>query len=201
MSESSNETTPVESSADQQPVVEDKQQSVSYETHRKLLAEKKNMQAKLREMEEKAFGLENNLKDIETKKLEEQSRYKELYEQIQKENSDLKSSITERDQAIQKAIKVDAFNKALGSKKIDSKYFGFINTDNIIYDMDSNSVDELSTQKEVERVLSEFPEIVKETSAKQLPNSAPKQGIASGMLDSRQSKIEFLANAIKNKRI
>lgn len=186
-----------------QPVVESavesKEGSVSYETHRKLLAEKKNMQARLREIEEKAGQLESNLKSIETKKLEEQNRYKELYEQIQKENSSLKSSITERDQAIQNAIKVDAFQKALGSKSIDQKYYGFINTDNIIYDMESNAVDELSTQKEVERILSEFPEIVKDTQSKQLPNQAPKSGVARSM-STRQQKIEILAKAFSNLR-
>lgn len=182
-----------------QPVVESeaKNETVSYETHRKLLAEKKNMQARLREIEDRAGQLENNLKDIETKKLEEQNKYKELYEQVKQENSTLKGSIEDQQKAIQKAIKVDAFQKALGSKTIDQKYFGFINTDNIIYDMESNAVDEMSTQKEVERILSEFPEIVRETQSKQLPTSAPKSGVASGMLDTTQAKIEYLAKHFK----
>lgn len=194
-------TAPVEQT--QKPVADEvkkKPDVVTYETHRKLLDEKKNIQQRLMEAEAKLDDFQKSVEAKQTKELEEQNRYRELYESIKGENENLKTTIEKRDEMMQDALKIDAFNKSLGDKKIDSKYSGFINTKNIIIDPATGSVDELTAQREVERVLSEYPEIVRSsTAAKPLPTQAPV-GVSSVRKPSMQDRLELLARHLESKR-
>jgi chromosome segregation ATPase len=64
-------------------IKEEKSDSVSYDTHRKLLDEKKKLQTKYEKMV-------SEKESAEKKKLEEQGKFKELYDQVIKENDELK---------------------------------------------------------------------------------------------------------------
>lgn len=177
-----------------------KNDSVAYETHRKLLGEKKSLQERNLELEQKLNEFQQSVEAKQQKELEEQQRFQELYEQAKSENQRLSETLTQRDQQMQDALKIDAFNTSLGDRTIDRKYFGFIDTKNILIDPTTGNVDELSAQKEVERVLAEFPEIVRSKSAaKPLPTQAP-QGVSSVKKPTMQERFEFLAKQLEANR-
>lgn len=150
--------TPVEPSGN-----EDK---VSYESYQKLLSEKKRLQ-------EEHQKLKSEAESRREQELKDQEKFKELYEQSIAENKKLNEKVAAHTERWQNAIKLSAFTDALGDKKIDSKYTGFIDTDKILINPETNEVDKVSVQKEVQRVVSEYPEIVKATNSGSLPNNAP----------------------------
>lgn len=179
------------------PEADQAEKNVSYETHRKLLHEKKSIQERYQQAASKAQELEALIKSQETKALEEQNQYKQLYEQLKEENSGLKGQIVERDKTLEEALKLDAFTKALGSRKIPSKYMGFVGVDNIVIDPETSRVDELSAQKEVERILAEYPEIIRgAVDAKPIPAQAPKPEAG---LSSKNEQYEILKRYAKMK--
>lgn len=179
-----------------EPEVQQNEKSVSYETHRKLLGEKKSIQERYQQAASKASELEALIKSQETKALEEQNQYKQLYEQLKTENTGLKGAIEERDKTLEEALKIDAFTKALGNRKIPSKYMGFIGVDNIVIDPETSRVDELSAQKEVERILAEYPEIIRgAVDAKPVPAQAPQPAASS----SKNEQYELLQRYAKMK--
>lgn len=140
---------------------------VSYDTYKKILAEKKAAQAKLDEYQKES-------ERREAQKLEEQQKYKELYENAKTETQSLSEKVQAYETRWQDAIKLTAFHDALGdTKKIDSKYSGFIDTSKILVDPESGKIDKVSVQKEVERVTNSYPEIVKSTITSHLPNQSP----------------------------
>ena len=179
---------------------EKKTDTVAYETHKKLLGEKKSLQERLLEAESKLNEFQSSVEQRERQELETQNRFKELYEGLKGENENLKNEITQRDIRMQDALKVDAFEKSLGDRVIDRKYSGFINTKNIMIDPSSGVVDELSAQKEVERVLAEDPEIVRSKApAKALPTSAPSGASSVGKV-TMQDRFELLAKHLETRR-
>jgi len=140
---------------------------VDYTSYQKLLSEKKKLQKEFEKI--KADSEQRKTQELET-----QQRYKELYESVQTEKAQLEDKVKEHETRWQDAIKINAFNETLGeTRKIDSKYLGFIDTSKIIIDADTNKVDPVSVQKEVDRVTNVYPEIVRSTVTNTMPNSAP----------------------------
>lgn len=140
---------------------------VDYSTFKKVLSEKKAMQRKL-------DTLLKDREESERKEKESREEYKELYENAKIQNDELLKKVTTHEERWQSAIKLNAFHEALGDgRKIDPKYSGFIDTDKILIDPDTNEIDISSVQKEVKRVIAEYPEIVKSTSGNRLPNESP----------------------------
>lgn len=144
--------------------------TVAYSSYQKLLSEKKKLQAKIDQVEREA-------QKREQEKLETQQKYKELWESEKTEVETLRGQVKSYEERWTDALKLDAFNKALGdTRRIDPKYSGFIDTANILLDPETGRIDELSTKREVERVLQSYPEIVKSTVTAHLPNQNPTPG-------------------------
>lgn len=140
---------------------------VDYASYQKLLSEKKKLQKEFEKIQAES-------EKQKTQELENQQRYKELYETVQSEKKQTEDRVIELETRWQDAIKINAFNEQLGeTKKIDSKYLGFVDTSKIMIDTETNKVDLLSVQKEVERVITTYPEIVRSTVTTGMPNSAP----------------------------
>lgn len=144
--------------------------TISYETYRKLLSEKKNLQSE----NEKLKGEST---ERERRELESKEEYKKLYESSKTENEELKNKVKSHEERWQDALKLNAFNSALGdTKKIEPKYYGFIDTSKILIDPETNKVDAVSVQKEVDRVTRDYPELIKSTIKGNMPNNAPSSG-------------------------
>lgn len=178
--------------------------SVAYDTYRKVLSEKKKRDEQLSSIQAELESLRAQQKEREEAELKDQNRWKELYESLHQENSQLKSSLSEKDQRWESAIKLDSFYRALNGRVIDSKYAGFIDTSKILLDPETGEVDQTTVQREVERIQKEYPEIIKGGQAKSLPAQAP-QGVHSGGVKSlkdlsKAEKMAMLSKAIRRKK-
>lgn len=142
-------------------------QVVSYESYEKLLSEKKKIQRQIDKLQS----------DSDSKKKEEletNERFKELWETSKAEKEDISKENDRLNQQWSDAVKLTAFHDALGdTRKIDSKYTGFIDTSKIIINPETGVVDSATAQKEVDRVSKEYPEIVKEMSKGTIPSEHP----------------------------
>lgn len=145
---------------------------VAYESYQKLLSEKKRMQAENNRLKQEAEARQKQ-------ELEAQAKFKELWESEKQRSVSLEEQVNVFQERWNDALKLDAFQNALGdSKRIDPKYSGFIDTSKILIDPETNKVDKVSAQREVERVVNEYPEIVKSTVTTHLPNETPSPGKA-----------------------
>lgn len=153
--------------------MEEKPDNVSWETHRKLLGEKKRLQESFRETQERLQALETEAKERAETELKQQNRYKELWEQEKERAAKYESDLKSQGEEIQNAFKLDAFRQALGNRTIDRKYYGFIDTGKILMDPETGNVDSTSLQKEIERIQETFPEIVRPLDKRPLPSDYP----------------------------
>ena len=161
-----------------------KADTVAYETHRRLLGEKKALQAKFEELVNA-----NSAKDEQA--LAEQGEYKGLYEQSKTAVEDLKGKLADAQTQQDNFRKLRAALGALGGK-VDQKYYSHIGIDNILLDPDTGEVDEMSLTKTVEKFKKDHGVLIQNTTATPLPNAAPQY--ASGTEDmSKMSKEERMA--------
>lgn len=141
--------------------------TVSLETHRKLLDEKKKMQKKLEEVE-------TAQKARAEKELREKEQYKELLETREKEFEELKSKLTASESEKQDIKKMGSFLKSVNAE-IPEQYWGLIDLDSIVVD-DNGSIDQITLKKAVKDFQTKFPEIVKPKKKPNMPNEAANGG-------------------------
>lgn len=144
-------------------------QTVSYETHRKLLDEKKKAQARLKELED-AEKRRNDEALLSEGKLKEAL---ELREKELKEAQDKLNAVADRDR---QAKKLRSVIKGLGAGDLEDKWYTVIGQeiDEVVVD-DEGNVDPTSVQKVVEGLKKNWPEMIKKPSAN-LPNGTPAGG-------------------------
>jgi Skp family chaperone for outer membrane proteins len=140
---------------------------VSLASHRKLLAEKKALQAKLAK-------IEADRHEAERTELERQGEFKKLLELERQRAQELEQKLTAREQEDQSRRKLAAVLKNVGGV-IHSKYYDLIPYDSVVIDPDTGDVDSLSVTKVVESLRASYPEIISKGSAK-MPQHAPKGG-------------------------
>lgn len=123
----------------------DDNQSVAYETYKRTLDEAKAAKAKLKELDDK-------LKGIEEEKLKGQNEWKTLAEQRELQLKDAQGKLGSLESTITDSFKLSAFNRQLGGKLRDDAYLSFVETDKIIFHPETKKVDEES----VKAVVAEF---------------------------------------------
>jgi len=145
-----------------------KPKTVSYETHAKLLDEKKKASARLAELEaaEEARKL---------KALEEKGEYQKIIEQKEKELADKNSKLHELTQRETDRLKLSSLLKALPGT-VDPKFYKFIDQiDDIVVNPETGEVDEVSVNRAAEKFRKQYPEWI-QTKKSGLPNDAPGGG-------------------------
>jgi hypothetical protein len=145
-------------------ISDDGKNSVAYETYERTLAQAKKAQAKNKEVQEELNALRAE-KDAESKsRLEEQNKYKELYEaseatakQAREETATLVAAqiITRKKEAV--AAHIGAVHKP--------EFLQFLNLDNIDLDNPDSVIEEAT------RFKAEYPMVLK-TASTPLPNGA-----------------------------
>lgn len=118
--------------------------------------------------------LEQQIADKERAEQEKNGQYKKLYEDQLKINSDLKNTLSEKDDKFLKVQKLNAVKEQLGEFK-KSEYNKFIDTSKIIIDNDGN-VDLTTVENEVNRLKQQYPELLKVQVNSDLPDEAPESG-------------------------
>lgn len=171
----SEENTPVSDGSGQAGSAPAEVQTVSYDTHKKLLAQRKADQQKLQEVNAKLAEYEANQKAAEEQALKETNQWKEVAEKKESELTDAQNKLKHINDSIVRAEKVDAFEKVLGAKLADPSFANFINHENIVMDADGN-IDSESVNAEVNAFRERFGDrLIVNTNIPTIPGGAPQQ--------------------------
>lgn len=159
------------------PKVDEK---VSYETHRKLLDEKKKLQQKFEEALAKEKAREEA--DLRAKgNLEQLLKLRE--EELAKE----RERVSSYEGRFQTAKKLSAFMKTAG-QSLDDKWLELVDLSGIAFKPDSEDVDEMSVVSTVEAFKAKWPEALKKMP--HMPTVDAPGGIASMITESEWRKLK-----------
>lgn len=156
---------------------------VSHETYKRLLAQRKADQEKLKSLEEKAKTLsilEEEKAKLAEEKLKADGNWKALLDareaKIQELNEKYQSVTQEKsryEQQFVEASKLQAFMDALGGKLKHREYYNLVDTSAIALDPESGAIDKESLKKYADKFLKEHKELVA-FSKPQIDSRAPK---------------------------
>lgn len=179
------ETPPVSDSGEPK---DPKPDTVSYETHRRLLDEKKKVAAKLSEFEAKE-------KAANDEKLRQQGEYQKLIEDREKQLAEANTKVSAYETQIDSARKLSAFQKAAGD--IDSKWLNLVDINKIAFKPDTKEVDEFSVKTAVDNFKKQWPEAIRRNNSS-LPSPDMPNGISS-ITESEWKKLKGSAEKSKYK--
>jgi len=157
---------PVEQSG--QPVAapenqNDGKSTIAYDTHRKLLDEKKKVQAQL-----------DQLLREKTERDEAEARKRGDFEALLKAREDElskeRAARQELSERITQGRKLNAVIDALGGN-VDQKWLRLIDTDDVVVNPETGEVDQMTVARAAESLKKQWPEMLRKTAA--LPNAAP----------------------------
>lgn len=139
--------------------------SVAYDTHRRLLDEKKKLQDKYEVLaKEKA--------ERERKELEEKGEWQKLVAQEKQRADEAAGKLAEYEAARLEAKKAKALIQALDGG-IDEKFYNFLPVDQILVDPETKEVNKTSVATAAENFRKTYPELLKKPGVK-MPADAPK---------------------------
>lgn len=171
-----------------------KPNTVSYDTHRRLLDEKKKVQKERDDLAAREA-------ERERKELEQKGEWQKINE-IEKARADkAEAEASELKNQITGAKKLNAVLGALDSS-IDKKYYHLLDIDKIAVDPESGEINQTSVAKLAEQFRQEYPEIIKPKNGARLPNQAPAGSSAETISESEWKRLlkEKPAEGLKWKR-
>jgi len=171
-----------------------KQETIAYDTHKKLLNQRKADQERMKAMEQQLNEYKLAQKSIEEQKMVEQGKYKELVQEREKELEAIRQENLSYKKSFDKAIKISAFREKLGGIIENSAYYDFVNVDAIIIEPETGMVDMASVDAAVNQFKKEHPRLYTPKTSRTLPTDAPANTI---LQHSPKNKTEF-ANALKD---
>ncbi len=169
------------SSADNSSSNSSTENRVAYETHRRLLDEKKKLQ-------EKYEVLAAEKAQREHKELEDKGEYQKIIEIERQQKAAAESKLAELQDTFLRGKKVKAFLSALGTG-LDEKYYGFIDLEQIAVDPESKEINMTSVASVAESFKKSYPEILRPKNATNLPDAAPAGNSANTIAHSEWIKL------------
>ena len=155
----------------------DEDKRPSYESHQRLLSEKKAVQEKARKLEdeltsfrERASAADREKEELERKRLEDKEQFKDLYTKTREELQAKESHIATLLKAQVDARKMSSFLDAVKAD-VPRQYWGLVDIDKI--QLDGDKVDEFSVQKYVEEFRTTYTDILKPKETRRMPNDSP----------------------------
>lgn len=155
-------------------------ETVAYASYKKLLTEKKNLQSKMSEMNERLAKFETSQKEAEEKQLLEDKKYQELLANREDELRTTKEELGQWQSLVTDSRKIAAFTDALGAK-VESKYHGLIPLNKIEVDSEGN-IDGNSLASAVDFFKKEHTRLIVDPK-RDLPNHQPGGGVNKISLD------------------
>lgn len=156
---------------------------VDYKTHKRLLGQYKQNQKKTKELEQRLAELsefEQKMSKIEEEKLRSEGNWNKLLEQREEKIKGLSEQLNELKEKesyykknLDDMVKLNAFTNALGGKLKKQDYYSFVDTDKIVINPDTGTIDSDSLAEYANEFSNNFKELIEFNSAK-LPNDAPK---------------------------
>lgn len=151
---------------------EGSKQTVAYETHQKLLRERKKDQELLRELQAKE-------KAREEEKLKEQGNFQTLLKQREEE---LKKEREEKQRLVQEredGLRLNALLKHM-SGTVERQYWALFDLDKVAIDPSSGKVDEATAQAAAKAFEAQYGKVVEKKSNAKLPQEAAQGGASGG---------------------
>lgn len=160
---------------------ESSKDTVAYETHQKLLSEKKKMAEKLA-----AFETEKS--EREKQELEAKGEYQKLLDLEKKRADEALAKVNEFETQMTHARKLKALLGALGGQ-VDDKFLGFLPIDQIVIDPETKEVNPTSVASVADSIKKQFPEFIKQANGARLPNAAPQGNEAGKISEAEWNKL------------
>jgi len=176
-------------------------QTVSYETHRRLLNEKKILAEKAKKQEEDLAAYRAKEAEIEKKKLEDQGEYQKILKNKEEEVLTLKQKLELRDKEDTDRKKLSACLKSVGVN-LHSKFYSLIDFEEVAVNPETGEIDESSVKKVVDQFKTNFPEVVQASkgTGPKTDNTAPHSSANSGKI-ARSEWLKLPAKEMKKYRM
>lgn len=168
------------------PEIQDTKSTINYETHRKLLDEKKKIQAQL----EQVLKEKQERDEAEARK---RGDFEALLKAREEELSKEREARQELADRITKGRKLNAVIDALGGN-VDQKWLKLIDTDEIVVNPETGEVDQMTVARAAESLKKQWPEMIRSTA--RMPHQAP-QGLEGGAGKITESEWRALGNMAK----
>jgi hypothetical protein len=157
------------------------EETVAYETYKKVLDQRKADQAKARELTAEVERLRSERESEQEAKLAEQKRFEELYAAEKKKAEELSARIKDAETKSIAQRKRDALKQALGGVKRD-EYLSFADLNSVLVQEDG-TVDADSVKAAAAKFREAHPELITSRQATPLPSEsatgfAPPKGKA-----------------------
>lgn len=121
-------------------------QTVAYETHKKLLAEKKKRDEDLNRIQEQLKEMQAKERERQESELKAKEEWKKLVEIREKELADLKKQVEQKDSLIVTSIKRGAVKSAINGL-VPDKYIGLIDVSKVVINPETGEPDPASVQE------------------------------------------------------
>lgn len=154
---------------------------VAYETHRRLLDEKKKLQ-------EKFEVLDAEKKQREQAELLAKGEYQKIIEIERQKKAEAEGKLAALENTFLQGKKVKAFLNALGTG-LDEKFYGFLPLEDIAVDPDSKEINLTSVATAAETFKKSYPELLSKKNGVTLPNAAPAGNSANTITRSEWLKL------------
>lgn len=161
----------------------EKKDAVAYETYKRLVAQRKADQEKLKAQEErlkKLDEIEAEKQRLEEDKLKTDGNWKALLESreeklktLEEELNQTKSKVEQYNTQFVEAAKLQALTDALGGTLKHPSYFNLVDTDKILTNPETGEIDGESVKKYASSFLQEHKELIAFSKPK-MPDGAPK---------------------------
>jgi hypothetical protein len=152
-----------------QPENSETKSAIAYETHRKLLDEKKKIQAQL----ESFMSKEKEREETDARK---RGDYEALLKARDEELAKERAQRQELDERISRGMKLTSVIEALGGQ-VDQKWYKLIDTDEVAFNPDTGEIDKMTVARVAESLKRQWPEMVQRVT--KFPAQAP-QGLNGG---------------------
>lgn len=166
--------------------------TVAYDTHRKLLSQRKKDQERLAEFEAELDKYREAERKREQEKLEARGEYEKILTSYKEENERLKNQMEEGKRRSIESAKLQAFVNSLPGKLRNQQYLAFVNTSEIAVDPETNTVDDISLKRAVDDFLRDHGALIEpeKTEAPRLPNrSSERTAITNEMSNEEKLKL------------
>lgn len=146
-----------------------KKDTVSHDTHKKLLSQRKRDQSVISELQEKLTHFEKLEQDKAQAEAEKRgeydkviSSYKERMSSLEQENESYKRSISD-------SIKMNSFLNKLPGKIKKNEYTKFIDLEDIALDPDTGAVEETTLETAVNKFVENYSDLIAHGNQGKLP--------------------------------
>ena len=178
--------------------------SVSYESHRRLLAEKKKRDAQLREANERLAAFEAEKEAQRQARLKEEGKFNELTKEYEAKLAARENELNQYKRTVQNSVKFNAIRKTLGAD-IDYKWHDFFDVKQVFDGVEigeDGRPEEMSVTKVCDFIKKEYPEVIRIEGGKgNMPSDAPKGTGKKTLADmSLDERAEMFTQMVRNRQ-